>query len=130
MDRPSIDYSWIDGRYVFGETRLQTRGIEGADPVVRCRGELDAASADELVALLRELSERPLQSLLLDLSGVEFLDGHVVSVIAASERRLQRGGTALRVFAGGQPLRLLRLAGVSAKPASTERRSSPADQGP
>jgi anti-anti-sigma factor len=80
--------------------------------VLRCAGELDGAVAAELGAALEAACARETEELLLDFAAVEFIDGRVLALIERTRVRLERGGAALRIRAGGQPLRLLRLTGV------------------
>ena len=61
--------------------------------VLRCRGDLDLASADELAARLRDLSDE-LQPVLLDLDELEFMDSSGLRVVlqaaeTSRERRWQ-----------------------------------------
>jgi len=94
-------------------------------PVLRCSGELDTASAADLGAALDAACEREVEELLLDFVAVEFIDGRVLALIERTRLRLQRAGATLRIRAGGQPLRLLRLTGIVSGDAETAPRFEP-----
>jgi anti-anti-sigma factor len=81
-------------------------------PVLRCQGELDSVCVAELAAALDAACEREITDLLLDFSAVAFIDARILALIVECRARLEGCGASLRISAGGQPLRLLRLTGV------------------
>jgi anti-anti-sigma factor len=104
-------------------------------PVLRCAGELDGSIAAELAALLEAICECDVDGLLLDFADVELLDARVLAVIESARSRLGQRGAPLRIVAGGQPLRLLRLTGLAermatlpCRPHSQRHRPPPAER--
>jgi anti-anti-sigma factor len=84
-------------------------------PVLRCGGELDGAVAPRLEAMLEAACGDDVHALLLDFADVAFIDARVLALIEAARLRLEDRGGSLRIVAGGQPLRLLRLTGMDEK---------------
>lgn len=75
---------------------------ERSSPVVRCRGELDAATAP----LLREVLEGvEATALTLDLEEVSFIDSAGIQAIAAAVRRLGPLGGSVEVCSASRPVR-------------------------
>jgi anti-sigma B factor antagonist len=78
--------------------------------VVAVRGEIHVSTAPELSTLLAEALERGVQSLVLDLSEVEFIDSTGLSVLLNLLRRLtQRGGGLVIVCTNPTVLRLFEI---------------------
>ncbi|WP_346534186.1 STAS domain-containing protein [Micromonospora sp. DPT] len=71
---------------------------EGPLTVVSVRGEVDMSNAHLLVDLVAELVRRPAPRVVLDLSGVGFVDLHAVRALVEADRLLREaaGGLALR----------------------------------
>jgi anti-sigma B factor antagonist len=69
--------------------------VAAGHTVVELRGELDVSNATDLrERLLASLGEDRTSSLILDLSGLSFMDSTGISVLVAAERRAnQLGGT-------------------------------------
>lgn len=78
--------------------------------VVELRGELDLSNAQALRDRLLEIAGREPVSLILDLSGLTFMDSTGISVLVAAERRALELGGALSL-AGPQKVvaRVLRI---------------------
>lgn len=75
------------------DLELLERGLDGY-VVVELRGELDLSNASGLRARLMEVLAGESASLILDLSGLAFMDSTGVSVLVAAERRaIELGGT-------------------------------------
>lgn len=70
---------------------IQTENVDGS-LVVRPIGELDLASAPALSAVLLNQPRDGLNSLVLDLSGLTFLDSSGLRVIVAAHRHAVREG--------------------------------------
>lgn len=109
----SVAYSWLDCRHDYRPRTIEIRAGGGRNPILHCAGELDASCAEELVAALAGLGWGELDSLLLDLEEVDFIDGYVVSLIVATNRRLEHRGARLEIAAGPATQRLLELTGVA-----------------
>lgn len=71
---------------------------EGPLTVVSVHGEVDMSNAHLLVDLVAELARRPAPRVVLDLSGVGFVDLHAVRALVEADRLLREaaGGLALR----------------------------------
>ena len=73
------------------------RRVDGADVIVLA-GELDLATAAELrQRLMRVAESSTAATIVLDLSGVRFIDAHSVDIIVAAWRAARGRGRALRV---------------------------------
>jgi len=115
--RGPLDQTW---RRDLSEFRPQ---LELSEPghshlVLRCAGELDGAVAAELGAMLDAICDREIAALLLDFADVELIDARVLALIESARLRLEGRGAPLRIVAGGQPLKLLRLTGMAEKVAT------------
>jgi anti-sigma B factor antagonist len=66
---------------------------DGRTTVVRVGGEVDLATAPDLLELLDTLTG----SVVVDLSGVEFLDSSGLSALVATKHRLDANGGQLRL---------------------------------
>lgn len=88
---------------------------EGGAPLVVARGELDLASAPQLrSALMRATADDP-SRLVVDLTGVTFVDSTGIGVIIGTMRRGERRDRDLRIR-GASPgvRRILEIAGLTA----------------
>jgi len=80
---------------------------------VLVRGELDAATGPQLEEEVRSAERDAPAVLVLDLDGVEFFDSTGLQIVLDADRRARETGRQLVVAArGGEPERVLRLAGV------------------
>ncbi|WP_158581627.1 STAS domain-containing protein [Actinomadura spongiicola] len=77
---------------------VTTRPHEGR-AVVRLRGELDIASVDELRRHLNDARREHGERLVLDLTGLEFMDSGGLSVIVACYKATTAGGGGLTLAA-------------------------------
>ncbi len=76
-------------------------------------GELDLATAGQVEEELEEVLERSPARLVIDLSGLEFMDAAGLRALLGVERRAAEAGRRIEVIAGeGEPRRLLELCGV------------------
>lgn len=91
---------------------LSTRGHDGC-AVVRLRGELDIASADELRRHLREARRTHGDHIILDLPELEFMDSHGLSVIIGCYKSVNAGNGSLALV-GARPIirRTLEITGL------------------
>ena len=82
-------------------------------PVVAPNGEIDLATSRELGSQLGELAGEPGVAVVLDLSGVSFLDSVGLGVILKAAGRFRRQAKRLVIVVPPGPvLRLLELSGV------------------
>jgi anti-sigma B factor antagonist len=100
------------------ETGLQTLHIEvrrrPTGPWLRLSGELDLATAPDLEQHLRALEEGEGIRIVLELSGLTFMDSAGLTVIVEAERRAgERGRSLVMRGPSRQVTRLLELAGVT-----------------
>lgn len=66
--------------------------------VVTLSGELDASVSDEFGILLQEVAGcREAAEIMMDLSGIAFIDAHGAAMIAAAEVEARARGKALRI---------------------------------
>jgi anti-anti-sigma factor len=85
---------------------------EGATVRLELSGELDLATEPQLTAVLRQVEEDA-QRLVLDLSGLSFIDSTGLRTILLAWRRSRDDGFELSVIAGSaQVRRTLRLTGL------------------
>jgi len=71
--------------------------FEGAQVVFSVHGEVDLVTAPELGALLGSVMDRDHRSLVLDLSGCDFMDASGLRVIAGAQGRLGLAGDILEI---------------------------------
>jgi len=86
--------------------------VEGEIATLRFEGELDLSTAAQAESALNEVEtdEGP-RTLVLDLSGLRFLDSTGLRVILASDSRARRTGRQVRVVPGPEPVhRVFRIA--------------------
>jgi anti-anti-sigma factor len=94
------------------ELGLDLRSVSDRGVVVAARGRLDAAGAPALRALLQRLAAEGRVEMVVDLSGVEALDGSGLSALVSGLKAArERGG-------------FLRVAGLADGVASTFRRTA------
>lgn len=88
----------------------------GRTSVVTLDGELDIASLDEAAKLIEEAEASSPSVLVIDLSGLTFVDSSGVRLVLLAERRARDGGRSLRVHLGhGSALRVFQALGLVAK---------------
>jgi anti-sigma B factor antagonist len=81
--------------------------------VVRPRGALDLAAAEPLASELKRVEATDASAIVVDLSGIEFMDCSGIRVLVEADRRSRRDGERLRLVRGvGQVDRVIRLTGV------------------
>ena len=84
--------------------------------VIELYGELDAASAPELELVLERAEGTDAEKVVLDLSGLEFIDSAGVSLLVGAARRSGKNWGRLRMLRGtGQVDDLLKLCGVDGR---------------
>jgi anti-sigma B factor antagonist len=90
-----------------------TRERRGATELVRPRGALDLATRDTLAAELREAEASDAEGIVLDLTGVDFMDCTGIHLMLDAEARSRRDSGRLHFIRGnGQVDRLVRLTGA------------------
>jgi anti-sigma B factor antagonist len=86
------------------ELELDSRR-EGVVAVLCARGELDMASAPELdAALVRLAAEDGLEAVVLDLSGLDFMDSSGLRTVVVAARRAAEQGVRFALVRGGEPV--------------------------
>ena len=89
--------------------------LDGTEHVVSVRGEVDIATAPMLDRLLHSLLESHAH-VVLDLSGVSFIDSTGIGVLVAAARAADQDGGSFAVREPSRSvLRVLELSGVSAR---------------
>jgi anti-sigma B factor antagonist len=86
---------------------------QGGTPVLEAQGEIDVASAPEFHASLADLIGQDPDIVIVDMSGVTFIDSTGLGVLVAAEKEMREGGHDLRlVVTQPQIIRLLELTGL------------------
>jgi anti-sigma B factor antagonist len=95
------------------ETMTVTQSDLGTVAVVHVSGEIDIATSDTMAErVLGRLAERP-ATLVIDLSGVEFLGSAGLGVLIEASQNAQEAATTLRIVATTAPvLRPLEISGL------------------
>lgn len=92
---------------------LETRE-EGEQVRIAVAGELDLSSALTFDEEIRRAEEREPKTLVIDLSGLRFLDSTGLRLIMSAQARARRRGMRLAIVEGGDAVkRIFRLAGVN-----------------
>jgi anti-sigma B factor antagonist len=92
---------------------LETRE-EGEQVRIALVGELDLSSALTFDEELRRAEERRPKTLVIDLSGLKFLDSTGLRLIMSAQARARKRGMRLAIVEGGDAVkRIFRLAGVN-----------------
>ena len=92
---------------------LETRE-EGELVRIAVAGELDLSSALTFDEELRRAEERRPKTLVIDLSGLRFLDSTGLRLIMSAQARARKRGVRLAIVEGGDAVkRIFRLAGVN-----------------
>jgi anti-sigma B factor antagonist len=63
--------------------------------IVRLSGEIDISTISSVRLVVQELLETDIESIVLDLSDVRFMDSSGIGILVAAHRRAQARGTAL-----------------------------------
>ena len=92
---------------------LETRE-EGDQVRIALSGELDLSSALTFDEEVRRAEEREPKTLVIDLSGLRFLDSTGLRLIMSAQARARKRGMRLAIVEGGDAVkRIFRLAGVN-----------------
>jgi anti-sigma B factor antagonist len=92
---------------------LETRE-EGQQVRIALEGELDLSSALTFDEEIRRAEERKPQTIVIDLSGLKFLDSTGLRLIMSAHARAKTRGHRLAIVEGGYAVRrIFRLAGVN-----------------
>lgn len=90
-----------------------TTSTEGDAAVVAATGELDAHAAPTLAAAVDPLADRPQGTLVIDLSGVDFVDSTGLGVLVGALKRVREAGGRLDVVVTSpRVLKVLGLTGL------------------
>ena len=84
----------------------------GESVVVKLAGELDLYNAEELRSALHDAAAREPARLVIDLSGVEFIDSTALGVLVEARRRLVNRRAFLLAGAGRDVRRTLEVSGL------------------
>jgi anti-sigma B factor antagonist len=68
-------------------------------------GEIDIATSPRLVAALNEVAAESVQSLVVDLSAVDFMDSTGLALLVRAHRRMHRSGRGFAVVCPDGPVR-------------------------
>jgi anti-anti-sigma factor len=83
---------------------LHTRS-EGPVAVLAARGELDLAGARALQEALNDIAREPaVDAILLDLSGLEFIDSSGLRAVMLADQRMKAAGRRFALVRGGEPV--------------------------
>ncbi len=102
--------AWTNSRLACSSMSITTRTSGAVDHVFVC-GELDLATRAQLVAVLHERL-RAQRDVLLDLTGVTFIDGVGVGVVIDAALQATRYSCQMRVRPGERGGHVLRLTGL------------------
>ena len=107
-------YGMGGGQDMLRERAGEVRGRQAEVPVVvRLEGDLDFPSAPATKRYLDSLTSGPRPHLVLDLTGLSFLDCCGIGVLCRARRRaLDRGGRVSLVLTNTRQLRILRTVGL------------------
>ena len=84
---------------------LEVVRLERAGAIhLRLLGELDLGSAKELEAALRDAEAQASESVVVDLSRLDFIDSTGLSALVAADRRLRETGLRLALVPGPRPV--------------------------
>ena len=110
-----------------GAERFRLEVSEGARSArIALYGEFDIASADDAGRALQELLSRGLDAVVVDLSGLDFMDSTGVQfLVDGRDTALKRGVELSLVHAGGPVQRVLTVSGVTALFEGVDNRHSP-----
>ncbi|MBV9057311.1 MAG: STAS domain-containing protein [Candidatus Eremiobacteraeota bacterium] len=96
------------------EISIDLRTADGSDALLfRLRGSLDLATAPTVRAALTDAAEEKGHDVIVDLTGLEFLDSTGLGVLIGAHRRAaERGGSFRLVVSDGPISRLLNITGL------------------
>ncbi len=87
--------------------------VEPAQVLIRVTGEVDLSNAARVEAAIDSASKEKSERVIVDLSGLEFIDSTGLSVLVEATRRSRENGNHLQVRgAKGQVRRILEVAGL------------------
>ena len=89
-----------------------TTRIIGSDAVLVADGEIDLTSCRHLQEKLEQVRSTPAEAVVIDLTGVQFIDSTGLSVLVEGARDARNDGRAFGVVAGGHLWELLRITGL------------------
>jgi anti-sigma B factor antagonist len=92
-----------------------TASTTGARTVLEVRGEVDLQSAAQLADRLSQIIGSGQQSVVLDLSGLSFIDSTGLGALVAARNQARQAGVALRLACCSErTLKLFRITGLDA----------------
>lgn len=92
---------------------IHVRTTEAGPQVVELAGTLDIATSPTVRGALVEAFERGVHKMIVDLSGLEFIDSTGLGALIGGQRRAkEKGGSIALVVPEGQILRLFRITGL------------------
>ncbi len=91
--------------------KLKTERLSDRSFMIRLQGELDIYGAGRLEAKIKEIQEAA-DELVLDLSGLEFMDGSGLRAIVEADNRARSKGSSLKIVEASWPVhKVFRLTG-------------------
>lgn len=92
---------------------LETVGVTGDHAVLRVTGEIDVSTAPELRQAVIDLAAKGIVNLIVDLSGVVFLDSTALGALVGCLKRLRtQGGSLALVITTDRVMRVFRITGL------------------
>jgi anti-sigma B factor antagonist len=83
---------------------VERSSADGSELLV-VEGEVDASTSSRLIATLNEAVMDAVQSLIVDLSGVYFMDSTGLGLLLGAYRRMKRRGRGFAIVCPGGPVR-------------------------
>jgi anti-sigma B factor antagonist len=83
---------------------VERSSADGSELLV-VEGEIDASTSSRFIAALNEAVTDAVQSLIVDLSGVHFMDSTGLGLLLGAYRRMKRRGRGFAVVCPGGPVR-------------------------
>jgi len=95
------------------DLNIHLRSSDDETQVFELQGSLDIATSPTVRAALLDAAERGQHRLVVDLSGLDFIDSTGLGALIGGQRRARENGGEVRLVAReGQILRLLRITGL------------------
>ena len=95
------------------DLNIHIRSSNDETQIFELKGSLDIATSPTVRAALLDAAERGQHRLIVDLSGLDFIDSTGLGALIGSQRRAKENGGEVRLVAReGQILRLLRITGL------------------
>jgi anti-sigma B factor antagonist len=83
---------------------VERSSADGSELLI-VEGEVDASTSSRLIAALNEAVTDAVRSLIVDLSGVDFMDSTGLGLLLGAYRRMKRRGRGFAIVCPGGPVR-------------------------